>query len=207
MDYTYEIIKYHPQDLFIQVKYMADGKPDILRNIVVKPFTQEEIDRFIDMNGQYAVKTWGYIDAVDPNMPEPPTTGTKTFVQKEIVNEPYPDFDEFTQKAEQTYTETDTQCINGWNVLDMDAQEQADYLVLWRNNVAVTMRQCRLALKNQGLLATVQSNIDALSEDSQIEWEYSAAVERKSPLVTSLGGALGLTEVQLDDLFKLAATL
>jgi len=71
----------------------------------------------------------------------------------------------------------------------------------------VSMRQARLALKQQGLLATVQSNIDALSEESQIEWEYAAVVERSSPLVASLGGALGLTEVQLDDLFKLAATL
>lgn len=129
MDYSYEILKYQPENLFIQVKYSADGKPDVLRNIVVRPFTQEEIDRQIDLNGQYAVKTWGYIDAVDPNMPAPPTTGTKTFAQKEVIFETPPAYDEFTQKLEQTYTETDTQCINGWNVLDMDAQEQADYLV------------------------------------------------------------------------------
>lgn len=207
MDYTYEILKYEPENLFIQVKYSADNKPDVLRNIVVRPFTQEEIDRHIDLNGQYVVKTWGYIDAVDPDMPAPPSTGTKTFAQKEVIFEPTPDYDPFTQKAEQTYTETDTQCINGWNVLDMDAQEQADYLVLWRDNVQSTMRQARLALKQQGLLATVQANIDALSEDSQIEWEYAAVVERKSPLVASLGAALGLTETQLDDLFKLAITL
>ena len=207
MDYSYEILKYQPEGLFIQVKYTADGKPDILRNIVVKPFTQEEIDRHIDMNGQYAVKTWGYIDAVDPNMPEPPTTGTKTFTQKEVIFEPTPDYDPFTQKVEQTYTETDTQCINGWNVLDMTTQEQADYLVFWRDNIKSTMRQARLALKQQGLLATVQSNIDALPEESQIEWEYASYVERSSPLVASLGAALGLTETQLDDLFKLAITL
>ena len=207
MDYSYEILKYEPENLFIQVKYSADGKPDVFRNIVVKPFTQDEIDRYIDLNGQYAVKTWGYIDAVDPNMPAPPTTGTKTFTQKTIVNEPVPAYDEITQKLEQTYTETDTQCINGWTVLPMTAQEQADYLVFWRGNVQSTMRQARLALKQQGLLATVQSNIDALPEESQIEWEYAAVVERKSPLVASLGAALGLTETELDDLFKLALTL
>ena len=73
--------------------------------------------------------------------------------------------------------------------------------------LAVSMRQARLALKQEGLLATVQSNIDALPEESQIEWEYAAQVERSSPLVASLGAALGLTETQLDDLFKLAITL
>ena len=207
MDYSYEILKYQPEGLFIQVKYTADGKPDVLRNIVVKPFTQEEIDRHIDMNGQYAVKTWGYLDAVDPNMPAPPTTGTKTFVRKEVVYDPQPAYDEFTQKLEQTYTETDTQYVNGWNVLDMTAEEQANYLVFWRNNFQCSMRQARLALRQQGLLATVQSNIDALSEESQIEWEYASVVARNSPLVASLGAALGLTETQLDDLFKLAITL
>jgi len=71
----------------------------------------------------------------------------------------------------------------------------------------VSMRQARLALKQQGLLATVQSNIEALPEDAQIEWEYAAQVERGSDLVATLGAALGLTEDQLDDLFKLAVTL
>jgi hypothetical protein len=68
------------------------------------------------------------------------------------------------------------------------------------------MRQARLALKEQGLLATVESNISQMPEDAQIEWEYAAQVDRTSSLVSTLGAALGLTKVQLDELFKLAAT-
>lgn len=77
----------------------------------------------------------------------------------------------------------------------------------FRTTTKVSMRQARLALSRQGLLGQVQAGIDALSEESQIEWEYAGSVERNSPLVQSLGAALGLTDEQLDDLFKLAVTL
>lgn len=76
---------------------------------------------------------------------------------------------------------------------------------------AVTMRQARLALLQSGLLAQVNSAVSAMpgaeGEAARIEWEFSATVERHRPLVESLGVALGLTDTQLDDLFRLAATL
>lgn len=75
----------------------------------------------------------------------------------------------------------------------------------------VTMRQARLALLQQGLLPQVQVSIDSLpspqKEAAQIEWDYSSEVHRDKPFVLTLGAALGLTEVQLDDLFTLASTL
>jgi hypothetical protein len=69
------------------------------------------------------------------------------------------------------------------------------------------MRQCRLVLLQQGLLETINSNVSSLSEAAQIEWEYAAIVARNSPLVEALAAPLSLSEVQLDELFKLAATL
>ena len=75
----------------------------------------------------------------------------------------------------------------------------------------VTMRQARLALLQSGLLAQVNTAIanmpGAAGDTARIEWEFSSTVERNRPLVQSLIGALGLTESQLDDLFRLAATL
>lgn len=75
----------------------------------------------------------------------------------------------------------------------------------------VTMRQARLALLQSGLLATVQAAVDAMpggeGDAARIEWEFSSTVERSRPLVKSLAAALPLTEAQLDDLFRLAATL
>ena len=75
----------------------------------------------------------------------------------------------------------------------------------------VTMRQARLALLQNGMLTQVKDAVAAMpgaaGDAARIEWEFSSTVERNRPLVQSLISALGLTESQLDDLFRLAATL
>lgn len=75
----------------------------------------------------------------------------------------------------------------------------------------ITPRQARLALLGAGLLSSVDAAIDSLPEPqksaARIEWEYAVTVERNSPLVTNLGGALGLTAAQIDDLFIQAVEL
>lgn len=75
----------------------------------------------------------------------------------------------------------------------------------------VTMRQARLALLSDGLLANVETALASLSEPDKsaasIEWEYSQTVERQRPFVLTLGALLGLTSIELDDLFILASTL
>lgn len=76
---------------------------------------------------------------------------------------------------------------------------------------SVTMRQARLALFGAGLLASVESAINALpspvKEAARIEWDYSSDVERHRALVQNLGAALGLSDTQLDTLFITAASL
>ncbi|GAB3416610.1 hypothetical protein NX774_12260 [Massilia agilis] len=73
----------------------------------------------------------------------------------------------------------------------------------------VTMRQARLALLDAGLLANVDSAIDALAspqkEEARIEWDYSSSVERNRQIVILLGAQLGLDDVALDQLFIAAA--
>mgnify|MGYP000881398425 FL=1 len=75
----------------------------------------------------------------------------------------------------------------------------------------VTMRQARLALLENGLLANVQPAINSLPEPdktkAQIEWDYSNALQRGNPFVATLGAALGLNEESLDNLFITAAKL
>jgi hypothetical protein len=76
---------------------------------------------------------------------------------------------------------------------------------------SVTMRQARLALLGAGMLPTVEAALDALSEPqrtaARIEWDYSNEVQRTHPFVQMLGGALGMTSEQLDDLFIQAGQL
>lgn len=75
----------------------------------------------------------------------------------------------------------------------------------------VTMRQGRLALLSAGLLGNVATAINSLSEPDKsianIEWEYSNALQRDNPFVSTLGAALGLTSDQIDDLFIAASKI
>ena len=71
--------------------------------------------------------------------------------------------------------------------------------------------QARLALLDIGLLANVQTAINTLPEPdktkAQIEWEYSNALQRNNPFVTTLGTALGLSSDDIDNLFITASGL
>jgi len=75
----------------------------------------------------------------------------------------------------------------------------------------VTMRQARLALLQQGLLAQVNQAVAQMpgvdGDAARIEWEFSSTVERNRPLVQALVVALGLSSADLDELFLLAASL
>ena len=72
----------------------------------------------------------------------------------------------------------------------------------------VTMRQARLALLQSGILQTVQDAIaNSTDEAMKIEWEYATEVKRDWDSLVTLTTALGITDLQLDDLFQLASTL
>jgi hypothetical protein len=77
---------------------------------------------------------------------------------------------------------------------------------------SVTPRQMRIALVLSGIsLATIEGMIESLPEPqrsiTRITWEYSIEFQRNNQLLVSMAPALGLTEVQVDDLFLLASTL
>ena len=71
----------------------------------------------------------------------------------------------------------------------------------------VTMRQARLALLSAGLLDDVEMVIAAAGREAQLEWEYAAVVERSNPAVAAVQQQHGLTDAQIDDLFREAAKL
>ena len=71
----------------------------------------------------------------------------------------------------------------------------------------VKMKQARLALLAAGHLSAVKTAIATMSEEVQIEWEFSETVERSSPLVTAIAALLPLTNVEVDNLFINASTI
>lgn len=203
---NYEITKVSPKQLFMQVRYYSDGNPDFWKNFSVTDFSDANVQAVATDGAVAAQRFWTEI-STQPEEAVVTTTGTA----KEVINDPAPDYDNATQVLEPTVTETDTSIANGWTVRAKTAEELAAELEQWRSYAQITMRQTRLALLQQGLLASIDAAIAALPEPDKsavtIEWEYAAVVERSSPWVQAMATGLGLTDVQLDDLFKLGETL
>lgn len=67
--------------------------------------------------------------------------------------------------------------------------------------------QLRRALRSHGLHASVAAYVASQPDEVVEEWEYATEFPRQHPLIVSAAAALGLTEQQADDLFRLGATL
>ncbi len=92
--------------------------------------------------------------------------------------------------------------VQGWVVVPAPAPEVPQ---------SVTMRQCRIALLDAGLLEAVQSSIATMpgteGERARIDWEYALEVRRDWPLISYMAGDLGLTDEQVDAMFMAAAAI
>lgn len=90
---------------------------------------------------------------------------------------------------------------------EIDAEDAAAALAAERASLVVSRFQARAALLQNNLLDTAAGAIAQADAMSQLAWEDAQEFRRNSPLVASIGGALGLTDEQLDDLFRLAKTI
>lgn len=74
---------------------------------------------------------------------------------------------------------------------------------------SVSAFQARAALARAGLLAAVQVQVEAMPADDErrLAWDHAQGFERTSPTIAAFASALGLSEAQVDDLFRAAATI
>ena len=72
---------------------------------------------------------------------------------------------------------------------------------------SITRGQFKLALLQMDLLDTVEAAIAASDRAVQINYAERLDFERNHPLVLQMSALLGKTETEVDDLFRLGATL
>lgn len=72
---------------------------------------------------------------------------------------------------------------------------------------SVTRFQARAALWLAGLLDDAEAAISQAHPLSRIAWEQANVYRRDSPTVISMGQQLGLSEADIDELFKTAASI
>lgn len=73
--------------------------------------------------------------------------------------------------------------------------------------LSVTRFQARAALQLAGLLDDAEAAISQAHPLSRIAWEHANVYRRDSPTVISIGQQLGLSEADMDELFKTAASI
>ena len=93
--------------------------------------------------------------------------------------------------------------------LQADWETMRDDEMRARNPVPqqVTMRQARLELLKRELLDDVGAVVTAAGREAQIQWEYASVVERSNPVIAIVQQQQGMTDAQIDDLFREAAKL
>lgn len=72
---------------------------------------------------------------------------------------------------------------------------------------SVSPLQMRLALNQMGLRTEIDEYVKTLDQNTQDAWEYATEIIRSNEIIKNTAQALGKTEKEIDDLFRLASTL
>lgn len=83
----------------------------------------------------------------------------------------------------------------------------AEQLAAWRQTAVVSRMQARSILHLKGHLPTVEAAIALADPLVQIAWADAQQFERSSAAIAAMAAALGMTDEQVDELFRLAATI
>lgn len=120
--------------------------------------------------------------------------------------------DPITQEAVQTTPELTG--LGHWeqrwtitNIAPEVIAERAEAARIAAIPISVTPRQIRQALTAAQLRTQVEGAIAVANQDTKDWYEYATEFRRDHPSVAALAYALGVTDLQLDNLWILAATL
>jgi hypothetical protein len=64
-----------------------------------------------------------------------------------------------------------------------------------------------VGIQKEAVLALIDALPEPQKTVANIQWEYGNFIDRVHPLINQLGGALGLTEEQINEIFRVALTL
>lgn len=82
----------------------------------------------------------------------------------------------------------------------------AESLASERASMKVSRLQARKAMRDAGIFAAVDAAVAASgNDDIQDAWANAIEFRRFSPTILALSAQIGLTDTQLDDLFRAAA--
>jgi len=87
------------------------------------------------------------------------------------------------------------------------APAMPDPIIAERAAMTVSRFQAMAALLNAGLLSQVNVALADAGPLAQLAWAEATEFRRNSPTIAGLSAGLGLTDAQVDDLFRAAALI
>lgn len=93
---------------------------------------------------------------------------------------------------------------------EAEIESHADWAIrIQRERMVVSPFQAKAALHQAGMLQAVEEMMEhpGTAEFTRLAWSSASEFRRLSPMVVEMASTLNLTDQQLDDLFKLAATI
>ena len=87
------------------------------------------------------------------------------------------------------------------------APPTVDPLIDERASMTVSRFQAMAALLDAGLLSQVNAALADAGPLAQLAWAEATEFRRNSPTIAGLAAGLGLTDTQVDDLFRAAALI
>ncbi|PWE32788.1 hypothetical protein DDZ14_08560 [Maritimibacter sp. 55A14] len=87
------------------------------------------------------------------------------------------------------------------------APDPAEALAAERAGMIVSKFQAKVALLQAGLLSQVETAIQSADAVTQLAWAEANEFHRDSPAIAALSAAIGLSETEVDDLFRAAAVI
>ena len=101
----------------------------------------------------------------------------------------------------------DTEVVETQTGRDRTPEEIAAALAEWRRATTVTPLQIRRALRQAGLMDEVAAFVEASPPEVREAWEYAIQIDRMNELIAAAAASIGATDEDVDDLFRIAATL
>ena len=209
MDYTYKFEKVDPTNLFVQVRYMAEGRPDQIKNFVAGEMTEEAIKDMVEVYASRIITNWKNIEEAPEELDIVGKEVSRTYSEQgrqEVIKEDLPEFDVFTEKLEEVVTETPSLITLSYNIVPLTEEEQ-QFVLVEANNAYRRDRENRLLMTDyimfsdtapptQEMLDYRQSLRDVTSQEGfpvNVDWPEAPSNEGIPAIITPRQARLALS--------------
>lgn len=90
---------------------------------------------------------------------------------------------------------------------ELPGPDQTEMLAAERASMKCSRFQAKAALLQAGLLAQIETLMASADPIAQLAWADAVEFRRDSPTIAALAAGAGLSEAQIDDLFRAAMTI